>query len=287
MWEIIDQVLLGDGVNEDAWGVEGNLAWVVDGSSSVSSERVVPDWESDGRWLVDRLCESFTQSGEASSDETLELVLGRAIQFAATCAVEDWTGTPPVQPSAAVGLVRKVPGAIAYLVLADVSIIGRVGREAEEVSDQRADDGNVTARNALLTGVEDGRPMAEIRRELEPLLLAHRLDAMNQPGGYWVASLDEEAVAHALSGEFVGASEVALATDGFMRSVRPFHLISDFDRLFAGGGTLGELALTLRKMEREDGDCREFPRWNESDDLCAVHLRWQQDSQELSGLGGH
>jgi len=90
--------------------------------------------------------------------------------------------------------------------------------------------------------------------------------------GYWVASTDPEAAHHAVTADVEDVDEIILATDGFMRAVELFGLVSDLADLFVRD--LAEVADGIREMELDDPDVRRFPRWRVHDDICALRLRW-------------
>lgn len=265
--------MLGNEVNEDSWGASGPLAWVLDGSSSVSSERIAPHWASDARWLVERL-EASLRSLSHHQDLSLRDILAEAMRSAAESAKVDWDHLPEVPPSAAIGLVRKLERGLEYLVLADVSVIVMQGEQLVEVTDQRVDDGNVDALEALKQGLARNPSLRDVRREIAPLLHEYRRNSMNRPGGYFVVSIDPMVVDESISGTIESADEIVLASDGFMRCIRPFELLPRLGDHVDHPGALPDIAMRVREEERLDPDAVKFPRWNTSDDLCAVRLRW-------------
>lgn len=278
---MIDEVTLGNDVNEDSWGASGSIAWILDGSSSVSPERVAPLWATDARWLVDRL-EASLRSLADRHDMSLRNVLATAISSAATSAEEDWDHQPEVPPSAAIALVRKLEYGLEYLVLADVSVILDDRGSLVEITDQRVDEGNVVAFEALKNGLAINPSLAEVRRNIAPLLHDYRRKSMNREGGYFVVSIDPTVVDEGVDGMSTTADEIILATDGFMRCMRPFHFLAGLHDLLDHPGALPDIAMRVREEELRDPEAVEYPRWNTSDDLCAVRLRWTGQNPESS-----
>jgi hypothetical protein len=277
MWKCVDVAAEKGGprYSEDRLGKCGSVAWVIDGASAVSEQRVTDHESSDASWLVERLEEALQDlSGE--TDLTLQQLVAKAIMHTAERAAKDWKAEPEVPPSAALGVIRSDGHRTEYLVLADISVIFRTGEsEALEITDQRVDSANTEARSAMTALLDEGLSIEEARRATMPFLARAR-SQMNKEGGYWVAARDEHAVDHALCGEVEGVSEVILASDGFMRILRPFGLIPDVGVLFTPGHSLGRLAEKVRKAEHDDPETRRFPRWSVSDDLCAQRLRWDR-----------
>jgi hypothetical protein len=261
----------GAAFSEDRLGMSGPVAWVLDGASNVAKNRVTRDAHSDASWLVRHLDRALRDlAGHA--DRTLAQIVAEAIARTAREAEQVWRGDPDVLPSAALGVVRGDGSRTEYLVLADISIILQTDDAVIEITDSRVDEFNVEARATMAAALKAHKSLDEARKETIPLLAEAR-SHMNQDGGYWVASLDEHAVDNALCGEIEGVREIILASDGFMRIVRPFGLI-EIDDLFAPDCSLVELAQRVRRAERADPETRGFPRWSVSDDLCAKRLRW-------------
>jgi len=159
-------------------------------------------------------------------------------------------------------------------VLGDVSVIVFGAAGSLEITDQRVDDGNVEASRALKKLLDGGTPFMEARGEINKLLIDYRKNSMNREGGYWIASTNSEAPKNAIVGAVDDVNEILLATDGFMRCLRPFALWPSLDEVFRAGLTLREVADEVRKAERMDDGALEFPRWSINDDICAARLRW-------------
>jgi hypothetical protein len=273
MWECVDAVSTPGGpFTEDLLGRCGPLAWVIDGASNVSQGRVTNDEHSDACWLVRCLDEALRDLA-SESDVGLRKIVAEAIARIAAKAATEWDRQPEIPPSAALGVVRRQGRWTEYLVLADVSVILRAGEVVEEVTDQAVDETNREAHRTMRRLLNEGKSLEHAREVTIPLLAEARL-AMNKEGGYWVASIDANAVEHARWGEVDGVSEVILASDGFMRVLRPFGLVPDVAALFDSGRSLPTLAQMVRDAEREDPETRRFGRWTASDDICAQRLRW-------------
>jgi hypothetical protein len=275
MWKCVDVVSFPGGpgadYSEDLLGMGGSLAWVIDGASPVTKTRVTTDENSDAYWLAHRLDEAL-KALALETGLSLAQIVSQAIALTAERARREWVAQPDVPPSAALGVIRSDGLSTEYLVLADISVIFKTAAEVHEITDRRVAECNKTARRTMKALLGEGKDFAEARRETIPLLAEAR-SAMNREGGYWVASLDEGAVEHALQGHVDGVQEVVLASDGFMRIVRTFGLIG-VDDLFAPDCSLRDLAEQVRAAERDDPETRRFARWSVSDDLCAKRLRW-------------
>jgi len=271
MWKPVDSAELeGHEPNEDLFGEEGNLAWILDGASAVSSERVTTEQPTDAHWLVHRLNKNFTRLADSRS--SLQDLVAEAIAMTAGHAAHEWSGTAEVAPSAALGVVRHAGDHVEFLVLADVSVILLTPVGSLELSDLRVERCNEPAKRVMTGLLDAGASFDGAYEGTRPHLAAVRRAAMNRVDGYWVASTDETAAAHALVGTMANVNEVILATDGFMRGLHLFRLVPDADALF--DTNFGRLVEQIREAERADPETRKFPRWNVHDDICAHRLRW-------------
>ena len=277
MWKCVDSASEKGGAKftEDLLGMCGSVAWVLDGASNVSQSRATTDANSDAYWLVHRLDEAL-RALSVEPDLSLREMVATAIARTADKARQEWIDQPEVPPSAALGIIRGDGERTDYLVLADVSVVFKTGEGVQEITDQRVDEANrrAGATTTMRAMLADAATTLDAARGATIPLLHDARKAMNKAGGYWVASLDERAVDHAYCGTVEGVQEVILASDGFMRVLRPFRLIPGVDALFERGTSLKELAARVRDAEERDPDTRRFARWSTKDDLCAQRLRW-------------
>jgi hypothetical protein len=272
MWQQVQKVeIAGTGCFEDRAGVCGSMAWILDGASAVSEQRIT-DAESDALWMVDSLDADLKVV--ANEPVPLDELVKRAIQRTAMRAEHDWNARPEVPPSAALGVIRRLDDRTEFLVLADVSIILRTDAGVFEYTDQRVDDGNHGARHTMIDRLAAGGSFKQAFEQARPYLAENRLSRMNRPDGYWVASIDDHAVRHALTGALDGVREAILASDGFMRVRKPFKLIPDVAALFDPSTSLEEWATAIRQAESNDPDTSRYPRWRVADDICAQRVRW-------------
>jgi hypothetical protein len=271
MWKSMDSVdLPGRACSEDRFGTSGTMAWILDGASSVSPGQVTTA-SSDAAWIVDHLADALRTL--AADPAPLKDLVAAAIRRTADLVDDEWNGSPEVPPSAALGVVRHVDDHTEFLVLADVSVILRPEAGAQWFIDRRVDVHNRPAADAMERALSDASMSFEqASQHTRPYLAKPRQSAMNKPGGYWVASIDEAAAEHALTGTVDGAEDVILASDGFTRALDLFGLVPDADSLF--DRDFRQLAQDIRGVERDDPDTRKFPRWSVSDDICAHRLQW-------------
>jgi len=265
---------------EDAIGTQNDLAWVIDGATSLSKTRAATDSASDGTWLVTRLEKELQE--RSTSLAPLTDILAECIIALRGHAEREWTAEPEIPPSAAVALSAvRTSGSLEYAVLADCSLVTVVDGAPFVVTDNRADDGNVAAMEKL-TALVGTVPFDDAIQQVRPLLLDRRRTAMNRnsPDGYWVVALDERAAEHALTGtvELVPGQPWWLLSDGLSRCVDLFGQFGWEEFTTTHGLDLDRVLRELVEFEHGDPEAVRFPRWNISDDKAGARLSWSPDA---------
>jgi hypothetical protein len=273
-WTLHDAVVQGGKTDcEDRLGIEGRLAWVLDGATPLPDVSTSAAG-SDAVWLVDTLSaglRALAVRGLGGS-ETLNDLLEEALSSVCSAAERELAGQPEVPPSAAIGLLWNHPDNVEYCLLADVTV--HFSGPARTHTDRRVDRANerVAARFRRLlakTGSYD-RSFNAVRRELR----STRLTLMNKPGGYWVASVLPEAAKQSIHGyqDRRAAGRVLCCTDGFSRLWDTFGLYGSAGEVLSSPRPLSELVADLRRHEDSDPECVQFPRWSVHDDAAAMVL---------------
>lgn len=225
--------------NEDAWGAEGPLAWVIDGATQ-PGETVQ---SLDARTYAHALSQEIRERA-ADTETSLTEILADAIDRAAT-----WPATEP-GPAATIAMVRRSGSGFDWLVLGDAGLLLQAGGTGDSHVDgggllvgdpsgsspsRSAVAGRTTASPRRVTLITDDRlasvavPEREARKraraagadaseiaERSAELYRAELAMRNRPGGYWVASGAPEAARHALHGYADTLGPVLLVSDGML-----------------------------------------------------------------------
>lgn len=274
-WKILESVsekASSKKVNEDRVGVEGRLAWVIDGATGLSDYPVTPV-ESDANWLVEIVVEVIR---DAAAEPTLgpTAIVKKAIETAVDRAATEWNAVPEFPPSAAICLLAADGSGIDYAILADVTLVLADGRS---ISDHRVDASNAPAMNKLVELLAAGATFDDARDQINDLLINARVTGMNRENGYWVLADNVEAADHAIAGRLSidECQRVLLASDGFSRAIDLFPVEADWALLLSGERTLSEVLAEVREFDSREDSLTEFPRWSRSDDATAALLELQ------------
>ena len=232
---------------------------VLDGASAFGPAAVSP-----GAY-ADCLGAEIASAIAASADRPLPVILGTAISATAGALdLHDDDG-----PSSTVTIARVNGTKADLLVLGDSYIAYRSEGTTTVLTDDRIDRLDLPQarryRERLAAGSGYDATHSATLRELQAGQRARR----NAPGGYWIASADPAAAAHALTVTLPAASLewIVLATDGAIETAR--HLgLDDWDAI-ARSDQAGLSALLQRCHDWEentDPDGRQFPRAKRHDD---------------------
>ncbi|MFC1455961.1 hypothetical protein ACETIH_04305 [Microvirga arabica] len=262
--------LTGSRVNEDGAGLHGRFAWIVDGATGLSDDRLTSGG-SDAAWLASLIDERLAA---LSSQEDADALLG-SLEAGIMAAFEDETAHVPEvsdhhAPSACLGLIEVTPGEGGYFgiqgrLLGDVVVLVPSEHGVARWSDERAKPFERRTLAALgAQGHEPGQIPEAVRRQI----LENRT-RLNQQDGYWVVNPRRPWAGQELrfTAQVKPGAPIVLATDGFMRLVDVFAAYSDedlYDRLAAGKGP--DLMQELRDGERGDLMAGAYPRVKTHDD---------------------
>jgi hypothetical protein len=287
IWQLQDSVNAGapDGFNEDAFGVEGSTAWVIDGASRLGADASGADTATVAR--------DFAQHVSSQLEGLVRHERGRGMRLDDLLAeaVDGFVDPEGMElpASAAVGIVRRTsPATVEYALLADVYIAVEQAGDSEPhvLTDPRMAAISAEADAWIDARLESGLSLESARGDIEDLLIGQRQSRMNQEvaDAYWVLTPDPDSASHCVLGSFEvptvfegrsgseGGSGIMLASDGFARLAVESSLYS-WGHLFAAanGRKLSELVEELRKFEMEHvSPDSGFVRLSVHDDATAI-----------------
>jgi serine/threonine protein phosphatase PrpC len=284
--QVIDEASIAGSAlpNEDVAGHGDGTAWVLDGATGLSAERLLPG-HSDAAWLAStysQLLSKYRWSEGAELRRALESVI-RKVSQRFEIEKQRPLKYPYELPSASGALARVCGNSLEFACLGDCRVIVRVQEGGEPTfvtSQERAVVSSLDARviRRLMKLLEDGA-MSSYSEALRSSVVLEELRAnrslMNSPAGYWIFGLDPEAARHMevkklyLSG---GTAEGLLASDGLYRLVDTFAAYPDGKALLEAARSKGMSTLLgeLRSLEDADPECRVHPRLKRSDDATGL-----------------
>jgi hypothetical protein len=238
---------------------------VLDGASAFGPAAVSP------AAYADCLGTELASAVTASPGAPLPAILAAAISATASALdLRDDHG-----PSSTVAIARVGDANADLLVLGDSYIAYRSAGKAAVLTDDRLDRLELPEsrryRDRLAAGSGYDIVHAVTLRDLQAGQRARR----NAPGGYWIASANPEAGAHAVTVTVPTASLnwIVLATDGAIETAR--YLGLDDGEAIADSGQ-AELAALLQRCqdweENDDPDGRQLPRAKRHDDKAIAAI---------------
>jgi hypothetical protein len=238
---------------------------VLDGASAFGPAAVTPSA------YADRLGAELASALTGRPDAPLPQVLASAISAAAVAL-----GLPDDHgPSSTVAIARVREASADLLVLGDSYAVCRSGGSDTVLTDNRLDRLDLPQsrryRERLAAGSGYDAAHAAILRELQAGQRARR----NTPGGYWIASANPAAAAHAVTRTFPAASLewIVLATDGTAGTAAHIGL-GDWDAI--ARSDQARLSAMLQRChdweENADPDGRQLPRAKRHDDKAVAAI---------------
>ncbi|MEV0408515.1 protein phosphatase 2C domain-containing protein [Actinoallomurus sp. NPDC050550] len=222
-------------------------------------------------WYARQLGAQFLIEAGATPRRPLADALATAIERLAALHGDACDLTHTNTPSATVAAVRRTGDDLEYLVLADsVLVLDVLDTDPVAVTDDR-----LARISRSLRAEMDALPTGSPEHTRARCAYAHKLGSYrNTDGGFWVASTDPAAAAHALTGSLPTdrLRAVALLSDGASRLVDRFGLTdwSDALKILADDGP-AELIRRVRAAEDSDLHGERWPRGKASDDATAVY----------------
>ena len=263
-------------VNEDAIGFVGDendirAAWALDGVTGINDSGLgVPG--SDAQWFVTRIDAHLRDLLARPQDlnDTMAQLIDRLIEDMANHILPD-NYDPPAACLAAVCRIGNEWHAVRLgdcrLLAEDRSGLRRLVDFPNDEFDHWVTTEATRLRQSGMTGLDD------LFRALQPAHFNSRRQR-NRPGGYGVIEADRACLAFAEYLRLDDPAAVLLASDGFFRLVDHYGEASEsglLTRATQNGGVMS-LYERLRHIERDDPDCRRFPRLKPRDDASAIAL---------------
>jgi len=265
----------GTSVNEDRATAATRAAWILDGATGLSPQRLFPG-PSDPAWFAataDALLARLTSESEDAMT-LLRRLVAELHDACAAAALVRLADTEVELPSASLAMAQLVGGEIALLTLGDCKLLlrGKDGRvEAFDQSSVAPFDAKVVeALRAIQAGGETA--LSRITPRLTPLIRENRL-WKNRPDGYGVLTADPACLAFAETARrpAAAATHLLLATDGFYRLVDTYNMLTAGELMQAAlERGLAPLYAELRRLEDSDPDCLAHPRLKARDDATAM-----------------
>jgi hypothetical protein len=265
----------GTSVNEDRATASAHAAWILDGATGLSAQRLFPG-PSDPAWFAataDALLARLTREGDDSAT-LLRRLVAELHDACAAAALVPLADTETELPSASLAVAQLVGSGIELLMLGDCKLLLRRKDGRVEAFDQSSvapfDARVVEALRAIQAGGETA--LSRITPRLAPLIRENR-GWKNRTGGYGVLTADPACLAFAETARRPAAdtTHLLLASDGFYRLVDTYRMLTASEMMQAAlERGLAPLHAELRRLEDSDPECLAHPRLKARDDATAV-----------------
>ena len=265
----------GKSINEDRATASTRAAWILDGATGLSPQRLFPG-PSDPAWFAataDALLARLTRASDGGMS-LLRRLVAELHDACAAAALVPLADTDIELPSASLAAAQLVGSEIELLMLGDCKLLLRQADGQVEAFDQSSvapfDAKVVDALRAIQAGGET--ELQKITPRLTPLIRENRR-WKNRPGGYGVLTADPACLAFAETARRPAAdvTHLLLATDGFYRLVDTYRMLTASELIQAAlERGLAPLHAELRRLEDSDPECLAFPRLKARDDATAV-----------------
>lgn len=263
----------------DQAGYGKNYAWVIDGATGLT-DRSVTDAKSDAVWYSNHLHNHLNDL--TNSARNLNDLLKQAVRRTA----HDYQNlNPPAdmklyeQPSAACAAVEIDGSTLKYKIFADASIVIKEGKNITEFTDETIVrmDTNVAEYIAKLQK-DENMSFDEARNDERVVSrLRENRKKFNTKDGYRVLSFNPSIVDRAMSGTYkiVRPVDLLIGTDGLMRAQHKLKIFQDWLPLFnyIEENGLNKLWKLVRKAERNDPQCKKYPRLSVHQETTALYVK--------------
>lgn len=270
----------GSMVNEDICCLKDSYAWVIDGSSGLTSAKIT-DAESDARWFVLEWDKYLKEN--ILEDKSIHEILENGISEIRNkyfCFDRAKEAAKIEHPSASIIILRQRNMELEYFVLGDCTLLyEKSDGEMIRVWDDTVSKLDSKAINKMYSiHKEQNIPMVSAREHVKDMLQAHR-NMKNTDTGYWILGMDESAVGHGMYNKLnmKNVDKVCMFSDGFAQYYDALHLADDYRGFLdkVSKCDLEKLYEELWQAQEEDRDCSRFPRLKIRDDVSIVYFEIQ------------
>ncbi|MCL2384820.1 MAG: protein phosphatase 2C domain-containing protein [Alphaproteobacteria bacterium] len=260
-------------VNEDRVGWLDTTAWIIDGATGLTEERLLPG-ETDAAFFADIVFSAFEEHLRSPASglwclvsESIKEAFDANANFSAEKSIE--------LPAAAAAGVRLDGFVLETFNIGDcVTLIrdreGGVCRFGS--SEVQKFDNRVVA---LMTALrEQGFEYPSITQHMKRQIAINRMSANTQEG-YWVIDPTSKWIDHVQTNRtnVEGPCQLLLMSDGFYRARDVYNIFSTDSALFTEAllsDGLKRIQNRIREIEKRDTNCEAYPRIKASDDSSAL-----------------
>ena len=263
-------------INDDAFDVLDRIAWVLDGATGISPDRLLPG-QSDASWFCGTLRKHLQKAAviAASNHAMLEEALSQTSSSFQQFKRREEKDRAEL-PAASCAVAAIWDGLIEISVIGDCTVLLDDGHGGiEKISDQRVrryDDAVVDRIVQLMK--RENVTYAEALERVKSTIW-HNREIRNRDTTYWVLEPNVASLKGVMTTtrDPLRTKRLVMMTDGFYRLVDSYGAYTD-DGLYQAAIERGchALCAELRQIEEDDAECRRHVRIKASDDASCMVL---------------
>lgn len=255
--------------NEDAVGFFGNVAWAIDGATSIFPNSYLSHEKNDIIWIVEHVekwLPSFIDN-QLSLEEILRKTMEqvRAEAYSKNNQLDEVRGYE--LPTFTVVLIRQIDQRLEYYILGDSGLLIESENKIKHLTDNRLQE--FSDRNKKVINQLQGNFKLDDPKVLKVLQEQRKL--LNTEEGYWIGSIDGRGISQGIKGEMKvnEKTRILCFTDGYSRIFDLFHFV-DIKDVSLAVDFIKNTINQIRSIEMEDRECSIYPRPKISDDLSVI-----------------
>jgi len=252
--------------NEDACGVNGNIAWVIDGATEMFYDHYISE-QGDTVWTVNQINEALKRQQYQSSLSDMLYCAIKEVREKAEKINPDIRNLKKYElPSYAICMVVVQKSKLEYLILGDCSVMIK-GRNTNIITDTR-----LQKFHEMVVRVKTRYSESCLYKEKVKDAAQKVRKQMNTEDGYWIGSLDESVSCHGVIGEvpIEKGEEILICSDGFWPSIEENNLVNfDFNEIFIPT----RLSEILKEQRKQEAEFEKKTGNNISDDLTVFLIK--------------
>jgi len=267
--------------NEDIVGFFGNVAWVIDGATSIFPNTYPSTGKNDVVWIVEQVENWLPHfiDDECSLEEILSKTMAQVKKeaYQVNDQLEEVKGYE--LPTFTVVLVRQINQQLEYYLLGDSGFLIESKNMITYFTDKRLQE--FSERNKKV--IDQLKSSVNIDNPKLLKALQEQRKCLNTEEGYWIGSIDGKGISHGITGKMTldEQTRILCFSDGYSRLFELYRAI-DINDFLLEEAFVTKTIRQIRDIEEKDKDGSLYPRPKKSDDLSVILIETSPFFQSLN-----